>query len=129
MGKLEFIKQQMNILQIPYSFMEWTSKIQYPYWIGECSETPPGTEDGCEESTFILTGTTRGTWLELEEIKEKIKNHFPSIGGLRANTDSGSIAVFFSSSLPVPTGEADLKRIQINLDIKEWKGIDVYGNG
>ncbi len=122
MEKLIFIKQQMDILHIPYAFMEWTAKIKYPYWVGEFSETPPETEDGCEESTFILTGTSRGSWLELMKAKEKIKRHFPTIGGLRAKTGSGAIAVFFSSSLPVPTGEADLKRLQVTLDIKEWKG-------
>ena len=124
MDKLSFIKEQMNILAIPYEFMQWSSEIKYPYWVGEYSETPTLTEDGYEESTFILTGTTRGTWSDLEEDKKKIKKHFPSVGGLRSTTDSGSIAVFFSGSLPVPTGEADLKRIQINLTIKEWKGLN-----
>ena len=124
MDKLKFVKEQMDILAIPYEFMQWSSEIKYPYWVGEYSETPTLTEDGYEESTFILTGTTRGTWSELEEDKEKIKKHFPSNGGLRSSTDSGSIAVFFSGSLPVPTGEADLKRIQINLTIKEWKGLN-----
>lgn len=124
MDKLKFMKEQMNILAIPYEFMQWSSEIRYPYWVGECSETPTNTEDGYEESTFILTGTTRGTWFELEQIKDKIKKHFPSVGGLCSTTDSGSIAVFFSGSFPVPTGEADLKRIQINLTIKEWKGLN-----
>ncbi len=117
---LEFIKEQMEILQIPYDFMEWTSAIKYPYWVGEYTETPTVNEDGGEENTIILTGTTRGKWLELIEQCEKIKAHFPPDGGLRGQTDSGSIAVFFSGSFPVPTGEADLKRIQINLDVKEW---------
>jgi hypothetical protein len=125
MDKLKFMKEQMNILAIPYEFMQWSSEtIPKNYWVGECSETPTNAEDGYEESTFILTGTTRGTWSELEEVKDKIKKHFPSVGGLRSATDSGSITVFFSGSFPVPTGEADLKRIQINLTIKEWKGLN-----
>lgn len=123
MDKLGFIKQQMDILKIPYAFMEWTSKVKYPYWVGEYLETPSVTEDGYEESTFILTGTTRGTWLDLMQTVEKIKGHFPAVYGLRGKTDSGSIAVFFGSSSPIPTGEADLKRIQVTLDIKEWKGM------
>ena len=81
-------------------------------------------EDGKEESTMILTATTRGEWLELEEIKQKIKKHFPAVGGLRAETDNGVIVVFYSDAFPVPTGEADLKRIQINLDVREWKGLN-----
>lgn len=117
----------MTALDIPYQLIEWNAadgRLTYPYFVGEFSETPTMNEDGSEESTLLLTGTTRGSWLELEEIKAKIKAHFPAVGGLRSSTDSGSIAVFYSGSLTIPTGEADLKRIQINLDIKEWKGLN-----
>ena len=31
------------------------------------------------------------------------------------------VAVFYGNASPVPTGDADLKRIQINLTIKEYK--------
>lgn len=124
MDKLQFINKQMSVLDIPYEFMEWTTKIRYPYTVGEYSEVSTITEDGAEESTFILTVTTRGKWIVLEEIKEKIRQHFPAVGGFRAKTDSGSIAVFYDNAFPVPTGEADLKRIQINLNIKEWKGMN-----
>lgn len=124
MDKLNFIRQEMDILGIPYEFMEWTSKVQYPYFVGEYTDVATLTEDGYEESTFIITGFTRGKWIDLERIKEKIKNHFPVAGGLRSQTDSGSITVFFSGAFPVPTGEMDLKKIQINLDIKEWKGMN-----
>ena len=120
---LEFINEQMAVLQIPYEFMQWTQKVVYPYTVGEYADVPTSNEDGSEESKFILTVTTRGKWIELEEIKNKIKQHFPSVYGLRGKTDSGSIAVFFSDAYPVPTGEADLKRLQINLTIYEWKGV------
>lgn len=120
---LKFINEQMSFLQIAYEFMEWTQPVTGAYTVGEYSGVPTFNEDGSEESNFILTVTTRGKWIELEEIKDKIKKHFPSVFGLRGNTDSGSIAVFFSDAFPVPTGEADLKRLQINLTIKEWKGV------
>lgn len=120
---LKFINEQMALLQIPYEFMEWTQALKYPYTVGEYIDAPTLNEDGSEESSFILTVTTRGKWIELEQIKEKIKTHFPSVFGLRGKTDSGSIAVYFSDAFPVPTGEADLKRLQINLTIKKWKGV------
>ena len=120
---LKFINEQMALLQIPYEFMEWTQPVKYPYTVGEYADIPTLNEDGSEESSFILTITTRGKWIELEEIKNKIKKHFPPVFGLRGKTDSGSIAVFFSDAFPVPTGEADLKRLQINLSIKQWKGV------
>ena len=124
MDKLKFIKEQMGILAIPYEFMEWTSDVSYPYYVGEITEEPTTTEDGLEESTMILTGFYRGTSFEkLETDKNKIKMHFSPITGLCAKTDSGSIAVFFDGSFYVPSGEAGLKKIQINLKIKEWKGV------
>ena len=122
MEALGFIKEQMNILAVPYEFAEWTSVVKYPYFVGEIVEEPTNTEDRREESTLILTGFTRGKYIELEEIKEKIKKHFDPIYGLRSDIDIGAIAVFFNGSMNISTGEADLKKIQINLQIIEWKG-------
>ena len=122
MDKLKFIKEQMDAIAVPYEYGEWTSNVTYPYTVGECTDEPPITEDGAEESTLIITGWNRGKYIALEEIKAKIKKHFHPIHGLRGNTDSGSIAVFFDGAFPVPSGEAELKKIQINLKIKEWKG-------
>ena len=73
MDKLQFINEQMDILSVPYEFDEWTSKVQYPYCVGEITETEPTTEDGYEQSTFLLTCFNRGSdgvLLKLEEIKE-----------------------------------------------------------
>lgn len=119
---LKFISDQMDILKIPYEFGEWTSDVKYPYFVGEITEEPTITEDGLEESTMILTGFHRGKYIDLETVKEKIKKHFETISGLRSQTDSGSIVVFFNGAFNIPTGEADLKKIQINLRIKQWKG-------
>lgn len=122
MEKLKFINEQMAEIAVPYEFGEWSSRPVYPYWVGEITEEPTTTEDGAEESTLILTGFHRGKFIDLESDKTKIKNHFHPIHGLRGKTDSGSIAVFFDGAFYIPTGEADLKRMQINLKIKEWKG-------
>ena len=122
MSVLGIISTELNNLGIPYEFMEWTDPVQYPYWVGEYSEVPTYTEDGGKECTVILTGTTKGSWLELEQTRAKIEKHFPSIYGLRKSTDDGAVVIYYENSFPVPTGEADLKRIQVNLRIKEWKG-------
>lgn len=113
----------MSTLDIRYEFMEWTSAVKYPYFVGELTEEPTTTEDGLEESTMILTGFHRGNFIDLASIKNIIKRHFDPINGLRAATeDGGAIAVFFDGSFYIPTGEAELKKIQINLKIKKWKG-------
>jgi hypothetical protein len=122
MNKFKFISDELGVLAVPYEFGEWTKEVKYPYFVGEINETATMTEDGYEESTMLLTGFTRGKYIDLEIIKEKIKSHFNPITGMCAKTDSGSIAVFFNGSNFIPTNEAELKRIQINLLIKEWKG-------
>ena len=123
MEKLKFINEQMELNAVPYEFGEWTGKIQYPYFVGELpSPTEYLTEDGKEETTMFITGFHRGKEITLFEYAERIKAIFPPIFGLRAKTDSGAIAVFFEGFFPVPTDEADLKKIEIHLRIKEWKG-------
>lgn len=115
---------EMNIIDVPYEFMRWTSNIiPDRYWVGEYTETATDTEDGYEEGTLILTGTTSNLWSVLMQDREKIKDHFPTISGLRLTTDTGVVVIFYENSFPVPTGEANLKRIQVNLKIKAWKGM------
>ena len=122
MDALIFIADQMAALDIPYEFGEWTSDVKYPYFVGEITDEPTDTEDGAESSSVILTGFHKGEYITLEEIKEKIKKHFHPVCGLRSPTDSGAIVVFYGGARYIPTGEADLKRIEITLNIKEWKG-------
>lgn len=121
---LKFINDAMGSAGIPYEFMEYTSSIDAisAYWVGEYSESPLAAEDGCQETQFILTGTGKGSWLMLEQQKAEIEKLFPTVGGRTAILDNGSgIAVFYENAFPVPTGDGFLKRLQINLTVKEWK--------
>ena len=121
---LKFINEQMSAIDIPYEFGEWTSEIKHPYFVGEITENEPITEDGKEEYSLILTGFNRGKYLELEEAKEKIKKHFNPIFGLRAATEEGeTITAFYTGAFSIPSGEADLTKIQINLKILLWKEV------
>ena len=122
MDKYKFISDQMAAINVPYELGEWASDVIYPYSVGEFTEFSVATEDGAEESELLLSIFNRGNYSDLVRITDKIKKHFPANGGLCAKTDSGSIAVFFDGSAPIPTNEAGLKKIQINLRIKEWKG-------
>lgn len=119
---LETVAVEMKALDLNYAFMEWKKKPVYPYFIGEYQEEPVTSEDGLQESDFILTGWTRGTWSELEKAKEKIENRFDAINGRIVNAVSGNaVAIFYKNSLVIQTGDAELKKIEIHLDIKEWK--------
>lgn len=118
---LKYISDSLESLHIPYEFMIWTRKLSFPYVIGEYTEIESLNEDGMEQGTFLLTLTTDKSYLTLEEIKEAIKDFFPS-DGRTAILDSGSgIAVSYSSAFPVLTGETGLNRMQINLNVKEWR--------
>lgn len=120
---LKVVSDGMAELGIEYDFGEYTKEpIIYPYFVGEYTETEPMTEDGLQETTFMLSGFGRGTWLTLENAKAKIENYFNKVYGKTVMVDDGSaVAVFYGNSLIVPTGDEELKKIQINLQCKEWK--------
>lgn len=120
---LQFMNEQMEALGIPYEFGGWTSGVSYPYCVGEYSENEPITEDGASEVPFILTFFHRGKRITLEEIKDKIKKHFHPVHGCRVQTESGAIAAFYGGAFFIPTGEAELHKLQINIKIKTWEGV------
>lgn len=116
---LEFIEKELQGLGINYEFGRWKSEIVYPYWVGSFTEVP--TDDAPAETTFILEGFTRGSYLELLQEKETIENHF--MHGVVAILDnhSGVAVVYDDANCDIPTGDANLKKIQVNLTVKEWK--------
>ncbi|MBO5208070.1 MAG: hypothetical protein J6B68_01860 [Lachnospiraceae bacterium] len=117
---LGIVSEFMESLGLNYEFMEWTSDPVYPYFVGEYQEIPQPNEDGEEESTFILTGFSRDSWIQLEEAKEKIKEHFSKVGKIVTTESNSAMAIFYANSFPIQTGDAELKKIQINLTVKEW---------
>lgn len=120
-ASLKIISDAMDSLDINYSFMEWTAPPVDTYFVGEYGEVVPLNEDGMQETSFTLNGFTREAWLALENAKETIANYFNKVSGKIVIAENGSaVAVFYANSLVIPTGDAELKRIQINLTIKEW---------
>lgn len=121
---LKAVKQGMSDIDLNYEFQEWTDDPVYPYFTGEYQEFEPMNEDGMQETTFILTGFTRGGYSALEAAKNKIEKLFNPISGYRVSIDDSVVAIFYASTLAnLPTGDAELKKIQVNLTIKEWKVI------
>lgn len=120
---LKVVSDGMTELGLEYEFGEYTKEpIVYPYFVGEYTETEPTTEDCLQETTFMLYGLSRDKWLTLENAKAKIENYFNKVYGKTVMVDDGSaVAVFYGNSLIVPTGDEELKKIQINLQCKEWK--------
>lgn len=118
---MKLISDGMTALKLNYAFAEWKDEIIYPYFVGEYQETPATTEDGLQETDFILTGFTRGEWADLEAAKEKIENYFYKDGRTAIAPSGNAVAIFYGNSLVVPTGDAELERIEIHLEVKEWK--------
>ena len=119
---LNYVGELMKSSGIPYQFGEWVGEIPDRYYVGEYMEddSPTKEEDGSQGTTFILNGWTRGNPILFEQDKETIERFLPQS---RMNQDGSCVAVFYSNALSVPTGDGTLKRIQINLTIKEWKVI------
>ena len=119
---LKIISEAMKHLGLEYGFARYQKyPVVYPYWVGEYQELAPTSENGHSTSTLLLTGNHRGSWEELETQKASIENYFNKVSGRTVMADDGSaVAVFYNNSLVIPTMDAELKKIQINLDIHEW---------
>lgn len=116
---LNFISDALKPL-INYHFLYYkTDRVEYPYWVGEYLESEYSAETNYQETTFIITGVTRGSYLELEKQKEIIKK---ALKDKRAFLSNGTgIAVYFDYSMPIRVDDIELQKIQINLTIQEWE--------
>lgn len=118
MNVLGYINNKLSEI-INYEFGMWTSeKLVFPYWVGEYQELGFNTEQQKQEYSFTLTGTTNGTWLDLENDKKKIKQLFADH---TAMIEVGhGVAVYFNTALQIPSEDETIKRMQIILTIHEW---------
>ena len=124
---LKTIKDSMKEIGINYQFKKWKGHPVYPYFVGSYQEVPTPGEDGMQETSFILTGFARSDGnadgvLQLEDAKEKIENYFNTVEGKVAYADGTVVAIFYANTFgDLPTGDAELEKIEINLTIKEWR--------
>lgn len=116
---LNFISSTLKPL-VNYHFLYYkTDKVEYPYWVGEYLESEYSAETNYQGTTFILTGVTRGSYLELEKQKEIIKKALKDKRAILSN--GAGIAVHYDYSMPIRTDDIELQKIQINLTIQEWE--------
>lgn len=110
---LTILNNEMEKLNIHYTYDSWDSDIELPQWIGEISEVTNLNEDGKSEYSFILTGyATSNSYLFgiAEQLKAKYKNS-AIVDGL---------VIKYNNAEPVDNGTDDLKQLQINFTIKKW---------
>ena len=120
---LKIVSDAMNSIGLEYDFVKYRKDpIPETYFVGEYTESEPLNEDGMQETAFLLTGFSRAeSWLILENAREQIERYFGKVSGKTVIADDGSaVAVFYADSMIVPTGDAEVKSIQINLHVKEW---------
>lgn len=112
----------LESIGLKYDFKEWNdSEVPHTYWIGDYVESENSNECGLEEATFMLTGTTDGNFLELEKMKEEIKNIVSNEGKTDILPSGSGIAVIYIGAQPLPSVEYGTHRLQIDLKIKEWR--------
>lgn len=112
---LTTIENEMEKLNIPYTFDEWDKDIELPQFIGEISETPTVNEDGKSEYSFILTGyASKNDIGYLFGVAELLKATYKN----SAIVDG--IVIKYDNTATIDNGTEDLKQIQINMTMKEW---------
>ena len=110
---LTILKNEMEKLNIPYTFDTWDTDIELPQFIGEISETPTVDEDGKSEYSFILTGYAT-TYSYLFEVAEQLKSRY------KTSAIVDGIVIKYDNTTTIDNGTDDLKQIQINFNIKKW---------
>lgn len=118
---LKTINARLSEAGINYHFARYNygGSPVYPYYVGSYSETGDGQEDGSLGAALTISGWTRGDWIDLERGKAVIRGLFPTTGYTAVRERTG-LAVTYARSQVIPTGDAELKRIDITLNVKEW---------
>lgn len=116
---LTYIKNRLAAAGIPYSFGEWTGSTDDYYFTGNYLETPTLTreENGRQQSTFILMGYTRKSWMVLEEAKSVIESVLPVCDIL---PDGSGLCIMYDSATHAPMADGS-KCIKIDFAIDEWR--------
>ena len=110
---LTILENEMERLNIPYTFDSWDNEIELPQFIGEILETPTVDEDGKSEYSFILTGYAT-TYSYLFGVAEQLKAKY------KTSAIVDGIVIKYDNATTIDNGTDDLKQIQINFNIKKW---------
>lgn len=117
---LNIIDKAFTELGFKYAFMRWDSEVTYPYMVGFYDEIETNSEDGQSEYEFTVEIFHRGSFLDLEEIKEKIKKYFTKEGRIW-NIKNNAVVISYERALLIEQDDSELKRMNIYLMIKKWE--------
>ena len=111
---LELISDEMERLNIPYTFNGWDSEQEIPKFIGDITEVKNPYEDGKNEYSFNLTGFGQ-TYDQLYSYAEALKKEYKN-----SKLVNGMV-ITYENTDNIPNNSEDLKQIQINFNIKNWR--------
>ena len=120
---LKLINNELTALGINYFYMVNDSEtVTYPYATGEYHENDYDYEDNSTIGEMFLNLWTRGSELSLIAQKDLIKDKFKNYQTVILEDETiTSVAINYVSKNSRYTGEEDLKRIEIRLQIKYWE--------
>ena len=112
---LKIINDELNTMNIPYTFDGWDKDLELPQFIGEISETTTLNEDGLSEYAIILTGYAIKNEVDyLFDVAERLKQRY------KPSKTVNGVVIMYNNTMPIDTNNDELKQIQINLKIKKW---------
>lgn len=111
---LKLISDEMERLNIPYTFNGWDSEQEIPKFIGDITEVKNPYEDGKNEYSFNLTGFGQ-TYDQLYSYADALKKEYKN-----SKLVDGMV-ITYENTDNIPNNSEDLKQIQINFNIKNWR--------
>lgn len=118
---LAVLKEELiDNLKLNYCFKKYNKpKVTYPYVIGEYIETSKTNEDNRKIGQIILSIFTRNSILEIENVADKIENHFQFFCKEKRKS---IVSIEYENRIPNDTNDDEVKKIEVYLDFNKWKG-------
>lgn len=116
---LSYIDNALKGMGMPYEFGEWSQALRYPYFVGGFTETEHRFEDNYTAGIFEINGWTRESRMQLMVLADMMKKQFQDVQAIQDDT---LIHITYDGTQDIPTGEDELYRITITLNVEEWEG-------
>ena len=118
MISLGILGTELRTIGIHAEFENWMGKIPDSYWVYTYIENENSYETNCKSGLLILDGFSRNDISLLEKEKEKIIDKFMDF---RKTVGGTTVYLGSAEGQVVQTQNEELKRIQININFKEWR--------
>lgn len=117
MNWIEKLNEELTPI-INYQFNTWFGDLVFPFWVSDYQETMFSSEQGYHEYVVTLTGTNKGSFLDLEKDRQKIEQLFTNY----TYTEEGyGLAILYDNSIMIPSVDEQITRLEIHLNVKEWR--------